>query len=169
MVLAMRHRLWIFTRLPIGLEDYRPPEPGPIFGFPYHHLASLHHFCSETKQALRRAEDFVAQQPLFCANCCGPCGSLLVDLSLANHTIHRAELLNVVRTSARDGDVQRLQRWLDFATKRAGLPQVAGAPEAPGAPKPRGRFLWWGNRGSFLVSLKARFQVNFFGFLLLDD
>ena len=75
----------------------------------------------------------MAQQPLFCANCCGPCGSLLVDLSLANHTIHRAELLNVVRTSARDGDVQRLQRWLDFATKRAGLPQVPGAPEAPGA------------------------------------
>ena len=105
----------------------------PYFLLWVHLASSVDHFPSETKQALRRAEDFVAQQPLFCANCCGPCGSLLVDLSLANHTIHRAELLNVVRTSARDGDVQRLQRWLDFATKRAGLPQVPGAPEAPGA------------------------------------
>ncbi|CAK8993577.1 unnamed protein product, partial [Durusdinium trenchii] len=70
-------------------------------------------------QAERSDEDYTGQQPLFCAECGRPCGTLLVDLSLAANTIRRDELLNVVRHT--DG-ADAVFRWLDFATKSQGLP-----------------------------------------------
>eukprot|EP00913_Durusdinium_trenchii_P010139 g9506.t1 len=69
--------------------------------------------------AERSDEDYTGQQPLFCAECGRPCGTLLVDLSLAANTIRRDELLNVVRHT--DG-ADAVFRWLDFATKSQGLP-----------------------------------------------
>eukprot|EP00931_Biecheleriopsis_adriatica_P108109 TRINITY_DN82448_c0_g1_i1.p1 TRINITY_DN82448_c0_g1~~TRINITY_DN82448_c0_g1_i1.p1 ORF type:complete len:711 (+),score=161.93 TRINITY_DN82448_c0_g1_i1:38-2170(+) len=74
------------------------------------------------KQTRRLAEEHLNQQPLFCAECCSPCGPLQANLALAAGNTSRAELLGVVRNTG--SDAAALARWLDFATKTRPLPQA---------------------------------------------
>eukprot|EP00928_Gymnodinium_smaydae_P028499 TRINITY_DN21718_c0_g2_i2.p1 TRINITY_DN21718_c0_g2~~TRINITY_DN21718_c0_g2_i2.p1 ORF type:complete len:751 (+),score=177.28 TRINITY_DN21718_c0_g2_i2:153-2405(+) len=88
-----------------------PAEPGDILFKEPPALAA---------QTTRAEGEHLAEQPLFCAQCCAPAGPLEAALALATGRICRAELLEFVRSN--DGDGPSLLRWLDFASKTPALP-----------------------------------------------